>query len=191
MRFGTNAGFQSLLADRDGKLDTTRRVLAGLAAGVTEALVIVTPFEVVKIRLQGQVGLDPSQLKYKGPVDAAVKTINTEVLACGHTGAWARPIAWIGSECLDRDSPYTYVDNTKQGVLAMWSGAVPTVYRNGINQATMFVAKNAVDEALWGKREGDGKQLAVWQSMASGFVATCPGVTLTSPFDIAVRARPK
>lgn len=87
MRFGTNAGFQSLLADRDGKLDTTRRVLAGLAAGVTEALIIVTPFETIKIRLQGQVGLDPSQLKYKGPVDAAVKTIQNEVgvgvCACG------------------------------------------------------------------------------------------------------------
>jgi hypothetical protein len=46
LRFGTNAGFQSLLADQHGKLDDTRRVLAGLAAGVTEALVIVTPFEV-------------------------------------------------------------------------------------------------------------------------------------------------
>ena len=79
MRFGTNAGFQGLLADKDGKLDTTRRILAGLAAGVTEALVIVTPFEVIKIRLQGQVGMDPSQLKYKGPIDAVVKTIKNEV----------------------------------------------------------------------------------------------------------------
>lgn len=46
LRFGTNAGFQSLLADEHGKLNDTRRVLAGLGAGVTEALVIVTPFEV-------------------------------------------------------------------------------------------------------------------------------------------------
>lgn len=76
---------------------------------------------------------------------------------------------------------------TEKGVLAMWSGAVPTVYRNGINQATMFVSKNKVDEALWGKVEGDGgKKLAIWQSMASGFIATCPGMVLTNPFDIAV-----
>jgi len=47
LRFGTNAGFQSLLTDKEtGKLNAPRRVLAGLGAGVTEALVIVTPFEV-------------------------------------------------------------------------------------------------------------------------------------------------
>lgn len=148
LRFGTNAGFQSLLADQNGKLDDTRRVLAGLGAGVTEALVIVTPFEVIKIRLQSQVGMDKTKLKYTGPVDAAVKTIKNE------------------------------------GVLAMWNGALPTVYRNGLNQATMFWCKNAVDEALWDKREGDGKKLLVWQSMASGFLATCPGMVLTNPFDI-------
>lgn len=53
--------------------------MAGLGAGVTEALVIVTPFEVVKIRLQSQVGMDKAKLKYTGPIDAAVKTIKAEV----------------------------------------------------------------------------------------------------------------
>jgi solute carrier family 25 citrate transporter 1 len=81
LRFGTNAGFQSLLADQHGQLNDTRRVLAGLAAGVTEALVIVTPFEVIKIRLQGQVGMDKAALKYKGPVDCAVQTVKNEVRA--------------------------------------------------------------------------------------------------------------
>lgn len=38
---------------------------AGFAAGVTEALVVVTPFEVVKIRLQQQKGLSKEMLKYK------------------------------------------------------------------------------------------------------------------------------
>lgn len=79
LRFGTNAAFQSLLADKDGKLDSYRKVLAGLGAGVVEALVIVTPFEVIKIRLQSQVGLDKAKLKYQGPVDAAVKIVRQEV----------------------------------------------------------------------------------------------------------------
>ncbi len=49
---------QSWLADADGHLDDKRRLLAGLGAGVTEAILIVTPFDVVKIRLQEQHGLD-------------------------------------------------------------------------------------------------------------------------------------
>jgi solute carrier family 25 citrate transporter 1 len=38
---------------------------AGFAAGVTEALMIVTPFEVVKIRLQQQQGSNKAALLYK------------------------------------------------------------------------------------------------------------------------------
>lgn len=40
-------------------------MMAGFAAGVTEALCIVTPFEVVKIRLQQQKGLAKDKLLYK------------------------------------------------------------------------------------------------------------------------------
>ena len=61
-------------------------------AGVTEALCIVTPFEVVKIRLQQHGGT------YKGPLDAAAKILRHE------------------------------------GVAGLWSGAMPTVMRNGTNQ---------------------------------------------------------
>jgi hypothetical protein len=38
---------------------------AGFMAGITEALLIVTPFEVVKIRLQQQKGCAKTGLKYK------------------------------------------------------------------------------------------------------------------------------
>lgn len=50
---------------QDGLLKDNRRMAAGFMAGVTEALVIVTPFEVVKIRLQQQRGLSKNLLKYK------------------------------------------------------------------------------------------------------------------------------
>lgn len=40
-------------------------LLCCCCAGITEALVIVTPFEVVKIRLQQQKGLSKEMLKYK------------------------------------------------------------------------------------------------------------------------------
>ena len=50
---------------QDNKLTDGRRMAAGFAAGITEALIIVTPFEVVKIRLQQQHGQDKALLKYK------------------------------------------------------------------------------------------------------------------------------
>ena len=41
-----------------------------------------------------------------------------------------------------------------------------------------------MDGVLWGKHEGDGKQLTPGQSMASGFSAACLGPTVTNPFDV-------
>ena len=76
--------------------------VAGMGAGALEAVAIVTPFEVVKIRyherdvadagcisvlvrLQAQLGLQKSQLVYRGPVHAATQIVRQEgILAmCG------------------------------------------------------------------------------------------------------------
>eukprot|EP01023_Acetabularia_acetabulum_P002322 TRINITY_DN10916_c0_g1_i10.p1 TRINITY_DN10916_c0_g1~~TRINITY_DN10916_c0_g1_i10.p1 ORF type:complete len:310 (-),score=42.41 TRINITY_DN10916_c0_g1_i10:847-1776(-) len=148
LRMGSNAVFQSLLRDKDGNLTDARRLAAGFSAGILEALVIVTPFEVVKIRLQDQKGLAKNQLKYKNPIHCASTIIREE------------------------------------GVLAMWSGAAPTVLRNGTNQMCLFWAKHNMDKLYWNKHEGDGKQLRPWQSMISGFSAACLGPCVTNPFDV-------
>jgi solute carrier family 25 (mitochondrial citrate transporter), member 1 len=65
LRMGSNSFYQNLMRDEKGHLDGYRRLAAGAMAGVTEAVVIVTPFEVVKIRLQQQQGLDKALLRYK------------------------------------------------------------------------------------------------------------------------------
>lgn len=86
LRMGTNAFFQSALRDRKtGELGGLQRVASGFGAGVVEALIIVTPFEVVKIRLQQQRGLAPDQLRYKGPIHCAKTIIREEGLG----GLWA------------------------------------------------------------------------------------------------------
>lgn len=86
LRMGSNAVFQTAFKDSQTGILTYRgRLMAGFGAGVLEALVIVTPFEVVKIRLQQQKGLSPELLKYKGPVHCARTIINEE----GIRGLWA------------------------------------------------------------------------------------------------------
>ncbi|KAL2474778.1 Mitochondrial succinate-fumarate transporter 1 [Abeliophyllum distichum] len=86
LRMGSNAVLQSAFKDaQTGNLSHHGRLLSGFGAGVLEALVIVTPFEVVKIRLQQQKGLSPELLKYKGPLHCARMIIREE----GILGLWA------------------------------------------------------------------------------------------------------
>ncbi|WCJ28056.1 Mitochondrial substrate carrier family protein [Euphorbia peplus] len=85
LRMGSNAVFQGAFKDDTGHISNRGRLMAGFAAGVLEALAIVTPFEVVKIRLQQQKGLSPELLKYKGPVHCARIIIREE----GLFGLWA------------------------------------------------------------------------------------------------------
>jgi solute carrier family 25 citrate transporter 1 len=54
IRFTSYEWYKQALADKDGKVASSSNFVAGLAAGVTEAVIVVTPMEVVKIRLQAQ-----------------------------------------------------------------------------------------------------------------------------------------
>ncbi|KAG9453514.1 hypothetical protein H6P81_006418 [Aristolochia fimbriata] len=86
LRMGSNAVFQSAFKDsKTGTISNQGRMAAGFGAGVLEALAIVTPFEVVKIRLQQQKGLSTELLKYKGPIHCAHTIIHEE----GLRGLWA------------------------------------------------------------------------------------------------------
>jgi solute carrier family 25 citrate transporter 1 len=152
LRQGSNASLQSRLRDpATGELSTAALLASGLGAGVAEALLVVTPFEVVKIRLQqqrGGLGPDHKPPRYRGAVHCAVTVIREE------------------------------------GLRGLWAGAAPTVLRNGTNQAAMFACKSKLDAALWGKRDGDEKELHFTRSKASGFLATAVGPLLTGPFDV-------
>ncbi|KAL8089746.1 mitochondrial succinate-fumarate transporter 1 [Apium graveolens] len=86
LRMGSNAVLQTAFKDKQtGEISNQGRLFSGFGAGVLEALVIVTPFEVVKIRLQQQKGLSPELLKYKGPIHCAGVIIREDSLR----GLWA------------------------------------------------------------------------------------------------------
>ena len=54
IRFTSYEWYKQLLANKDGVVTGRATFFAGLAAGITEAVFVVTPMEVVKIRLQAQ-----------------------------------------------------------------------------------------------------------------------------------------
>lgn len=74
LRFYT---YNSFLKVFDSK-SSSGNFMAGLCAGVVEAICIVTPFEVVKIRLQAQLGMEKAALQYKGPIHCAYSIIKNE-----------------------------------------------------------------------------------------------------------------
>lgn len=50
VRFGMFEFLSNHMRDESGKLDSTRGLIAGLGAGVAEAVVVVCPMETVKVR---------------------------------------------------------------------------------------------------------------------------------------------
>jgi len=79
LRFGSFEWFKQLLgADKDGNTTPAKNFSAGLLVGSLEACLIVTPFEVIKTRLQKQVKVQGQELRYKGPIDVVLKVVREE-----------------------------------------------------------------------------------------------------------------
>ena len=124
---------------------------AGLASGLTEAIVVVTPAEVCKIRMQGQYHsmMDPSQMqhrKYTNVIQTAVTIVREE------------------------------------GLGALYKGVVPTMLRQGCNQAVNFTAYNIIKTNVM---DWQGTtELASWQSLAIGGLSGGMGPLVNNPLDV-------
>lgn len=88
--------------------------MAGLATGVTEAVLVVTPAEVCKIRLQAQ---SKEHGRCNGLLDMASKIVREE------------------------------------GVGALYKGVVPTILRQGCNQAVNFTFYGLFKEKLMAHKQ--------------------------------------
>ncbi|KAH7413039.1 mitochondrial carrier domain-containing protein [Cadophora sp. MPI-SDFR-AT-0126] len=82
IRFTSFEAYKKLLADKEtGNVTGRATFLAGLAAGVTEAVAVVTPMEVIKIRLQAQHHsmADPLDIpKYRNAAHALYTVVKEE-----------------------------------------------------------------------------------------------------------------
>lgn len=144
LRFGAFQWFKETISGGKGKASNGTNFAAGLLTGCLESVLIVTPFEVVKTRLQQEVGHG----RYKGPLDCVRQIIRNE------------------------------------GVTAMWKGNIPTMVRQGSNQAFNFMAFAWLNHNVWAKEEGDGKQLEAWKTIVNGLVAGSIGPCLNCPMDV-------
>ncbi|RCI14850.1 hypothetical protein L249_6513 [Ophiocordyceps polyrhachis-furcata BCC 54312] len=90
IRFTSFEAYKQVLADKQtGKVSGTAVFVAGLAAGVTEAVAVVTPMEVVKIRLQAQHHsmADPLDIpKYRNAAHALYTVVREEGVGALYRG---------------------------------------------------------------------------------------------------------
>ncbi|KAF0687905.1 Aste57867_20397 [Aphanomyces stellatus] len=145
-RFYFNAIYRKLLADKNGQVGGFQEFTAGALAGATEAVLIVTPFEVVKTRLQGQKVIPGETPKYRGTLGTTMTVIKNE------------------------------------GPAALWKGVVPTIGRQGLNQACSFWSNTFLKKNVW-KLE-DGQTLSPWKSMLTGMLGAIPGPCINCPMDV-------
>lgn len=89
VRFTSYEWYKQLLASQDGTVSGGANFMAGLASGVTEAVAVVTPMEVVKIRLQAQHHSmsDPLDVpKYRNAAHACYTVIKEEGVSALYRG---------------------------------------------------------------------------------------------------------
>jgi len=134
-----------------GVSTTVVTLTAGLASGLTEAVLVVTPSEVCKVRMMGQYHSlqDPAQMrkrKYTNVVQTAI-TITRE-----------------------------------EGIGALYKGIVPTMLRQGCNQAVNFTAYNAIKRRVCEYQHT--QQLEHWQSLLIGGLSGGMGPLVNNPLDV-------
>ncbi|KAG1142316.1 hypothetical protein G6F37_007700 [Rhizopus arrhizus] len=89
IRFSSFELYKSWMADAQGKVSTTSVFFAGLAAGTTEAVLVVSPMDLIKIRLQAQRHsmADPLDIpKYRNAPHAAYTIIKEEGIRALYKG---------------------------------------------------------------------------------------------------------
>jgi len=124
---------------------------AGLMSGLTEAVLVVTPAEVCKIRMQSQHHsmMDPVQKqhrKYTNVVQTAM------------------------------------VITREEGIGALYKGIVPTMLRQGCNQAVNFTGYNLIKKKVM-EHQGTS-ELASWQSLLIGGFSGGLGPCVNNPLDV-------
>lgn len=83
VRFGAFESVKKKLVDADGKLNPQRRLLAGLCAGVCEAIFAVTPMETIKVKfINDQRSANPRFRGFLHGVRLIVKEHGKRVLVC-------------------------------------------------------------------------------------------------------------
>ncbi|PHH64745.1 hypothetical protein CDD81_4007 [Ophiocordyceps australis] len=128
IRFSSFEWYKQLLADPTGHVSGRATFLAGLAAGVTEAVAVVTPMEVVKIRLQAQHHsmADPLDIpKYRNAAHALYTVVREEGVGALYRGVSLTALRQ-GSNQAVNFTAYSYFKEYLQRIQPQYKDALPS-----------------------------------------------------------------
>ena len=148
IRFVSFEKYKDTLGNVMGGPGNSTTFFAGLLSGLTEAVMVVTPAEVCKIRMQSQYHslVDPTQMAHRK---------YTNVLQTAFT--------------ISRE----------EGLGALYKGVVPTMLRQGCNQAVNFTAYQFFKKKLM-ERQGTS-ELQHWQTLLLGGLSGGMGPIANNP----------
>ncbi|KAI1144292.1 mitochondrial carrier [Hypoxylon sp. FL0543] len=158
IRFTSFEAYKQMLANRDTKtISGSGTFVAGLAAGVTEAVAVVTPMEVIKIRLQAQHHsmADPLDIpKYRNAAHALYTVVKEEGVGALYRGVSLTALRQ-GSNQAVNFTAYTYFKEA----LLRWQ------------------------ERRQGTADGSAVALPSWQTTIIGLVSGAMGPLSNAPID--------
>ncbi|KZZ89114.1 succinate/fumarate mitochondrial transporter [Ascosphaera apis ARSEF 7405] len=129
IRFTSYGFYRQWLTDEEtGSISGPRTMLAGLAAGVTEAVAVVTPMEVIKIRLQAQHHSlsDPlSAPKYRNAAHALFTVVREEGFGALYRGVSLTALRQ-GTNQAANFTAYAYLKSTLQSYQPEYNGDLPS-----------------------------------------------------------------
>uniref|UniRef100_K3X3S8 EF-hand domain-containing protein n=1 Tax=Globisporangium ultimum (strain ATCC 200006 / CBS 805.95 / DAOM BR144) TaxID=431595 RepID=K3X3S8_GLOUD len=127
-RFYFNAIYRKLLADKNGQVSGTKEFVAGALAGATEAVLIVTPFEVIKTRMQGQNIVKGEVAKYGGPIQTTLTIVKNE----GPLALWKGVAPTIGRQGLNQACSFWSNNAIKKHVWKLQEGESLPAWKSGL-----------------------------------------------------------
>lgn len=127
-RFYFNAIFRRMLSDKNGQVSGANEFIAGALAGATEAVLIVTPFEVIKTRLQGQNIVKGELPKYRGPIQTTATVIKNE----GLLALWKGLTPTIGRQGLNQACSFWSNNFIKKHVWKLQDGDSLPAWKSGL-----------------------------------------------------------
>lgn len=192
IRFSSYEWYRTLLADKQtGHVSTGSTFVAGLMAGVTEAVMVVNPMEVVKIRLQAQHLAEPAVQAVKTAAATAIApngaTANFAAQVTSTSAATATVTATAASGTAVVAPKYrnavhaVYTIVKEEGFGALYRGVSLTAARQATNQGANFTVYSKLKEFLQNYHNTD--ILPSWETSVIGLVSGAIGPFSNAPLD--------